>query len=53
MGSSIGGEDIEAKDPSKTKILNIPVNASHTEIDNKYKFNAYNAVVKELNKQEK
>jgi len=52
MGSSIGGEDIEAKDPSKTKILNVPVNASHTEIDNKYRYNAYNAVVKELNKSE-
>ncbi|WNI37065.1 hypothetical protein [Chryseobacterium sp. SG20098] len=52
MGSSIGGEDIEAKDPLKTKILNVPVNASHTEIDNKYRYNAYNAVVKELNKSE-
>ncbi|WP_284462188.1 RHS repeat-associated core domain-containing protein [Chryseobacterium sp.] len=50
MGSSIGGEDIEANDPSKTKILNVPVSASHTEIDNKYRYNAYNAVVNELNK---
>ncbi|AZB10910.1 RHS repeat-associated core domain-containing protein [Chryseobacterium sp. G0162] len=53
MGMGIGGEDIEAKDPSKTKILNVPVNASHTQIDNKYKYNAYNAVVKELNKPDK
>ncbi|UKB81350.1 RHS repeat-associated core domain-containing protein [Chryseobacterium sp. MEBOG07] len=52
MGSSIGGEDIEAEDPSKTKILNVPVNASHTEIDNKYRYNVYNAVVRELNKKE-
>ncbi|SHF62692.1 RHS repeat-associated core domain-containing protein [Chryseobacterium arachidis] len=50
LGSSIGGEDIEADDPSKTTILNVPVSASHTEIDNKYKYNAYNAVVNELNK---
>ncbi|MDY3344206.1 hypothetical protein PG326_02905 [Riemerella anatipestifer] len=52
FGSSIGGEDIEANDPSKTKILNVPVSASHTEIDNKYRYNAYNAVVKELNKKD-
>lgn len=53
MHSGIGGEDIEAKDPSKTKILNVPVSSAHTQIDNKYKYNAYNAVVKELNKEEK
>ena len=52
MHSAIGGEDIEAIDSSKTKILNVPVNASHTQIDNKYRYNAYNAVVKELNKPE-
>lgn len=52
MHSGIGGEDIEAKDPSKTKILNVPVSASHTEIDNKYRYNAYNAVVNELNRKE-
>lgn len=52
FGSSIGGEDIEANDPSKTKVTNVPVSASHTEIDNKYRYNAYNAVVKELNKKE-
>ncbi|REC77634.1 hypothetical protein DRF60_11685 [Chryseobacterium elymi] len=52
MHSAIGGEDIEARDPSKTKISNVPVNASHTQIDNKYRYNAYNAVVKELNKPE-
>ncbi|MET3537268.1 DUF6443 domain-containing protein [Chryseobacterium limigenitum] len=50
LGSSIGGEDIEAKDPSKTNILNVPVNATHTEIDDKYRYNVYNAIVKELNK---
>jgi len=50
LGSSIGGEDIEAKDSSKTKILNVPVNATHTEIDDKYRYNVYNAIVKELNK---
>ncbi|WP_244428681.1 RHS repeat-associated core domain-containing protein [Flavobacterium sp. B17] len=52
MGSSIGGEDIEVDNPSKTKGVNVPVNASHNQIDNKYRFNAYNAVVKELNKKE-
>ncbi|WP_228372294.1 RHS repeat domain-containing protein [Chryseobacterium gregarium] len=53
MGSSVGGEDIEAEDPSKTKIFNYPVSASHTQIDNKYRNNAYNAVVKELNTRNK
>lgn len=50
MHSAIGGEDIEANDSSKTKILNVPVNSPHTQIDNTYRYNAYNAVVKELNK---
>ena len=46
MHSAIGGEDIEANDSSKTKILNVPVNSPHTQIDNTYRYNAYNAVVK-------
>ncbi|HCM34218.1 DUF6443 domain-containing protein [Chryseobacterium sp.] len=53
LHSGIGGEDIEAKDPSKTKVLNVPVSSAHTQIDNKYRYNAYNAVVNELNKKEK
>lgn len=53
MHSGIGGEDIEINDPSKTKGINVPVSAAHTQIDNKYRYNAYNAVVKELNTKEK
>lgn len=53
MHSGIGGEDIEINDPSKTKGINVPVNAAHTEIDNKYRYNAYNAIVRELNTKEK
>jgi len=50
MHSSIGGEDIEVENSVKTKGINVPVSASHTEIDNKYKDHAYDSVKKELNK---
>ncbi|MFP8893250.1 hypothetical protein [Chryseobacterium sp. EZn1] len=32
---------------------NVSVSSAHNQIDNKYRYNAYNAVVKELNKEEK
>ena len=50
MGVGIGGEDIEVNDSQKTNALNVPVSSSHKTIDNEYRFNAYNAVVNELNK---
>jgi RHS repeat-associated protein len=51
FGSSIGGEKIEVNDPSKTKGINVPVNSTHTKIDNDYIQNFMNRINSFLNQQ--
>lgn len=48
--SSIGGEEVEIDDPSKTKGTNVKVNSTHTSIDNDYINNFINRLNEYLNR---